>query len=235
MFGKNKTFKIQKDDDPEMPVKEIFATIQGEGPYSGQRAIFIRLGRCSLKCHYCDTEFETDLVNMTASQIVEKAKSLSGNIELAVITGGEPLLWKGTADLCQGLFDEGYLVQVETSGSVVQENFLHVVGKAWVDVVCSPKTPKIAKGLIGLVDCFKYVIKAGEVAEDGLPNMSTQIEGKESEIFRPDPLSSKKIYVSPCDEHDPVKNAANIAECVRSVMKHGYTLSLQTHKVIGMP
>ncbi|MFO1130065.1 MAG: 7-carboxy-7-deazaguanine synthase QueE [Rickettsiales bacterium] len=56
MFGKNKILGI--DNSNSLGVVNIFNTIQGEGPYAGMPAIFIRLGGCNLACSFCDTEFD---------------------------------------------------------------------------------------------------------------------------------------------------------------------------------
>ena len=41
----------------KIKIKEIFESIQGEGPYVGYKQLFIRFCNCNLKCNYCDTEF----------------------------------------------------------------------------------------------------------------------------------------------------------------------------------
>jgi 7-carboxy-7-deazaguanine synthase len=92
-------------------VSEIFTTIQGEGPSTGQRALFIRLGACNQHCTWCDTPYtwvfdqrhadlhakslapfnpQEELKRMSVFQLRERI--LDENIPLIVITGGEPLL-----------------------------------------------------------------------------------------------------------------------------------------------
>ena len=44
----------------KIKVKEIFASIQGEGPYVGYKQLFVRFCNCNLKCNYCDTEFSAN-------------------------------------------------------------------------------------------------------------------------------------------------------------------------------
>ena len=72
-------------------IREIFTSIQGEGPYVGEKQLFIRFCKCNLACNYCDTDFR-----------IEKAKSystselkdviLKSDAETLSLTGGEPLL-----------------------------------------------------------------------------------------------------------------------------------------------
>ena len=59
MFGTNPSRKQVLDDGQELWVQEVFYTLQGEGPFSGQPALFIRLAGCNLRCFWCDTEFES--------------------------------------------------------------------------------------------------------------------------------------------------------------------------------
>ena len=77
-----------------LPLMEDFYTIQGEGFYQGHAAYFIRLGGCDVGCVWCDVKESWDasahpLVHV--DELCEKAK-LSGT-EIAVITGGEPVMY----------------------------------------------------------------------------------------------------------------------------------------------
>lgn len=73
-------------------VKEIFASIQGEGPYVGYKQLFIRFCGCNLNCGYCDTEFDSkDAVEYSVENIL---KIIDNNLTChsVSLTGGEPLL-----------------------------------------------------------------------------------------------------------------------------------------------
>lgn len=77
--------------DDKIAVKEIFTSIQGEGPYVGYRQLFIRFCNCNLRCGYCDTDY------LEANAKVYSAKDLQNIIEKTAchsvsLTGGEPLL-----------------------------------------------------------------------------------------------------------------------------------------------
>jgi organic radical activating enzyme len=76
-------------------IKEIFASIQGEGLLVGVQQIFIRFCKCNLSCKYCDTDFSSDYREFTSNELVDY---LHKNFDLRTInsislTGGEPLLW----------------------------------------------------------------------------------------------------------------------------------------------
>ena len=77
MFGTNpKRPPLKNHDGLSLDVVEIFPTIQGEGPFSGMPAIFIRLGGCNLACDFCDTEFEK-FEPIALEEVVDAAVSLS--------------------------------------------------------------------------------------------------------------------------------------------------------------
>ena len=72
-------------------IREIFTSIQGEGPYIGQKHIFVRFCRCNLKCSYCDTDF--DIKNAKEYTQEELYNALKQNdCDTISFTGGEPLL-----------------------------------------------------------------------------------------------------------------------------------------------
>ena len=72
-------------------IKEIFESIQGEGPYIGYNQLFIRFTKCNLNCKYCDTDFTSDLKEYTVEDLIKEIKKYT-NIHSISLTGGEPLL-----------------------------------------------------------------------------------------------------------------------------------------------
>lgn len=109
-------------------VSEVFGpTFQGEGPSTGRRAGFIRLMGCNLTCSWCDTPYtwnseKFDLraegKRMTVPRIIKAVSH--GNPELAVISGGEPLLHQSQAawaPLLDGLIEHGMKIEIETNGT----------------------------------------------------------------------------------------------------------------------
>lgn len=75
----------------KVKIKEIFASIQGEGPYIGYKQLFIRFSKCNLNCKYCDTDFKTELKEYSTSELIDKIKD-DETIHSISLTGGEPLL-----------------------------------------------------------------------------------------------------------------------------------------------
>ena len=73
-------------------IKEIFTSIQGEGPFIGYKQLFIRFCGCNLNCRYCDTDFDlNDAKEYTIDELLEIS---AANIDChsVSLTGGEPLI-----------------------------------------------------------------------------------------------------------------------------------------------
>ena len=73
-------------------VKEIFTSIQGEGPFVGYKQLFIRLCGCNLNCSYCDTEFGADDSNEYSTEELIDICNSNSDCHSISLTGGEPLL-----------------------------------------------------------------------------------------------------------------------------------------------
>ncbi len=102
-----------------MKVNEIFLSIQGESTYQGVPCVFIRLAGCNLRCSYCDTSYARDRVDgeeLSITEVLDRVRIYS--CSTVEITGGEPLLQKGTFELAAKLLDSGYRVMVETNGTI---------------------------------------------------------------------------------------------------------------------
>lgn len=58
MFGQNTPRR--RESGGLLQVQDVFYTIQGEGPFAGRTAVFIRLTGCNLRCWFCDTVWGDD-------------------------------------------------------------------------------------------------------------------------------------------------------------------------------
>jgi len=96
---------------------EMFYTLQGEGYHQGKAAYFIRLAGCDVGCVWCDVKDSWDASKHPVLSIDEIVTSaLAHPARLAIITGGEPLLYNLDA-LTTALKKVGFEVNIETSGS----------------------------------------------------------------------------------------------------------------------
>jgi len=117
-------------------VIEVFHSLQGEGPRTGERTTFIRTARCNLRCSWCDTtySFGPGRERSIPSLVREVARNRTRNV---CLTGGEPLLQAESVVLVRALSDRKWTTVIETGGSLDVSPYLeipHVVLS--VDVKC---------------------------------------------------------------------------------------------------
>lgn len=215
--------------DGKLLLHHVFATIQGEGPYAGVPAVFVRLSGCNLQCPGCDTDYSSRGDLVTPAELVDLIeRERTGVSNLVVITGGEPFR-QNLVPFVELLLDLGYEVQIETNGT------LFVPGLRYneITIVCSPKTGRLNQELLPHIDAFKYVVSADSIGEDGLPVRSLGQPASPA-VARPPADFQGTIYVQPMDAQDAAENRRNLDAAIRSCLRFGYTLSLQIHKIIGM-
>lgn len=246
-------------DMTTVAIHSIWPTLQGEGPFVGTPALFVRLIGCNLQCPNCDTLYmpasKTDDSFRSIMGVEEAAEAILERLDgfcqgrgnsihpLIVITGGEPLRQMGTLSLVDILLKKSPCsVQIETNGTIALPP--HRQSCRRVTFVVSPKN--------GAVDLswgreqsardsgkhnvhWKYVGKAGGLDPvDGLP---TSVLGYSARPTRPPYFveSSGKVYLQPEDSKDVAENKRNEEAVVASCMKFGYRLTPQLHKILGLP
>lgn len=205
-------------------VKEIFYTLQGEGANAGRPAVFCRFAGCNLwsgreadrttaVCQFCDTDFvgtdgQGGSKYATAALLVAAcAEAAEPNAPtLVVLTGGEPML-QVDQKLIDAFHDEGFEIAIETNGTLA-------VPKS-VDWICvSPKAG--AKLMQKSGHELKLVYPQSELMPEALADLDFQ-----------------RRYIQPMD--GPQK-AANTKAAIQFCMENPeWRLSLQTHKVLGIP
>jgi 7-carboxy-7-deazaguanine synthase (Cx14CxxC type) len=221
-------------------VKECFLTLQGEGARSGRAAVFLRFAGCNLwsgreqdraaaVCNFCDTDFRgTDGPGggrfATAQALAAHAAAVwsagagggasgpaagapaTGAGRYLVCTGGEPLL-QLDPPLIDALHAQGFEIAVETNGTLAVP--------AGVDWICvSPKADA------------PLVQRSGDELKLVYPQTEAPPERFEALDFR-------HFYLQPMDGAEA---AAHTAAAVAYCLAHPrWRLSLQTHKLIGIP
>jgi 7-carboxy-7-deazaguanine synthase (Cx14CxxC type) len=206
-------------------VKEAFLTLQGEGVQSGRRAVFLRFAGCNLwsgreqdrataQCNFCDTDFVgTDgpgggkfAEPESLADHVEDLWGEAGEGRLVVVTGGEPMLQLDEA-LIAALHKRGFRVAVESNGTLE--------ATPGIDWLCI--SPKAGTDVV-------------------------QREGDELKLVWPQPgiepaeLESwnfKHFLVQPMDCE--ARQAAMDAAIALAMERPQWRLSLQAHKVVGLP
>ncbi len=115
-----------------LPLMEAFYTLQGEGFHQGRAAYFIRLAGCDVGCHWCDVKdsWNADKHPRVAIEAIV-AEAACYPARLAVVTGGEPLMYDLT-ELTAALREAGFQTNIETSGA-------YPLSGTWDWVCLSPK------------------------------------------------------------------------------------------------
>jgi len=207
-------------------VKEIFYTLQGEGRQTGRASVFLRFAGCNLwsgreqdregaVCTFCDTDFVgTDGdgggafadADALADAVAGTWPNGAGGKPYVVMTGGEPLLQADTA-LIDALHARGFEIAVETNGTIK--------APAGIDWICvSPKADANLKQRSG--DELKLVYPQPAAMPDRFAG-----------------LAFEHFLLQPMDGPDA---QANTQACVDYCRAHpAWRLSLQTHKVLGIP
>jgi organic radical activating enzyme len=232
MFGNNPARAQEIGSGQSLWIQEVFYTLQGEGPFSGEPSVFVRTGGCNLKCFWCDTDFESSTWRPELADLLERIEAVRPrHCDLIVLTGGEPFR-QNIVPLVTALLDQGLRVQMETNGTL----WLDLPWTDRLTIVCSPKTRRLDERLIPHIDAYKYVIGAGETdPADGLPIASTQHPDLQDMLFRPPPGSA--VFVMPRDDHPDAplgQGDLNLLEAKNTALNFGYRFCLQLHKAIGV-
>lgn len=207
--------------------KEIFYTLQGEGAQTGRAAVFCRFAGCNLWsgreqdraaaiCRFCDTDFaDTDgpgggkfaSAAELAAAIEEKwPRDAAAGRRFVVCTGGEPLL-QLDAQLIDELHRRAFEIAVESNGTIAAPD-----GIDWLCV-----SPKAGATLVQ---------KAGDELKLVYPQ-----PGAEPEKF--EELPFRHFFLQPMDGP---RREANTVLALQYCMQHPvWRLSLQTHKILGIP
>jgi 7-carboxy-7-deazaguanine synthase (Cx14CxxC type) len=208
-------------------VKEIYYTLQGEGAQAGRPAVFCRFAGCNLwsgreqdraeaTCNFCDTDFVgTDGPGggkFTDGDALARAvrwawRGNSGTPPFVVLTGGEPMLQVDEA-LIEALHTAGFTIAIETNGTLPVPRSID-----WICV--SPK------------EGAPLVQKCGDELKLVYPQAGLDPEAL-------DGLDFVHYLLQPMDEGD--KGAANLRATIDYCLAHPkWRLSVQTHKLLGLP
>lgn len=190
-----------------LQLAEIFYSIQGEGMYAGTPAVFIRLAGCNLACGFCDTDYSLKFL-ATIDEAVARVHELAADCPMVILTGGEPLAQRETVTLIDALIAQGKRVHIESNGTVAAE----LPPSVWLTL--SPKE-RVDPIMAARANEVKFIVD-GRIPEEWF------------ELFASKPL----LLLQP-----EGNRRRNIALAVRYAKMHPqrFRLSLQTHKLMGIP
>ena len=236
MENKHPPEKVTLLSSGDLDIVDVFPTIQGEGPFAGCPAVFVRLAGCTLQCPFCDTDYTTGRYVATVSELLKTIAVCEYQQwePLIVLTGGEPLR-QNVVPFVRAATDEGYHVQIETNGVCpIDMQLQHLCDYRAVTIVCSPKTSSVHATTNTYVRVWKYVVEEGKIApDDGLPIASL---GMKQRCARPPSnVRHHNIYIQPLDSGDKQRNLANCEAAVEVCRRFGYRLCLQQHKMLNLP
>lgn len=206
-------------------IKEMFFSLQGEGAQTGRPAVFCRFAGCNLwsgreadrgdaACPFCDTDFVgvdgpnggRYAVAEDVAIAIERAWAGGGDHRFVVFTGGEPLL-QLDAELLAAARRRGFMTAVETNGTLPLPS-----GIDWLTV--SPKAGS------------RLVIEKGSEMKLVYPQAGIDPGDLEG-------LAFDHFWLQPMD--GPARDA-NTAAAIEYCLSHPrWRLSVQTHKLIGIP
>ena len=217
----------------------MFMTIQGEGPFAGRPAIFIRLAGCNLQCPLCDTEYTFGRKVRDPELVAEEAIAMAERWDnpLFVITGGEPFRQPVALQILVHELVMYGDVQVETNGSLWHVLFEAFDGDPRFHIVVSPKAGAVNSNIADRATAWKYVAKASEISADGLPDTALD-HPVASRLPRPVPNNRgviPPVYLQAADEYNVDANVRNQQAVLASCLANGYIYCHQLHKVIGVP
>lgn len=207
-------------------IKEVFATLQGEGAQAGSPALFLRFAGCNLGyavCPWCDTDWARAEYVLPVDDVVQRVRDVAeagfgAEVPglLLVATGGEPSL-QWDRPLADALRARGYRICMESNGS-------RPIDRSLVDwLTISPKQPEF-------------------VQRDG-DELKVVFTGPGAPGIAPHTDAVRRLAAETRFDHyflQPVDLPGlgpNYDEVVRAVMELGppWRMSVQTHKVTGIP
>ena len=213
--------------DRKYGIREVFATLQGEGAQAGTPAVFLRFAGCNLGydvCPWCDTDWVKARHTLELEGVLELVRETAregfGGERaglLLVATGGEPSL-QFDRPLSDALRARGYRITMESNGA-------RPVDRSLVDwLTVSPKQAEFAQKE---GDELKLLF-TGASAPGITPGVAAVRRLAEGTRFG-------EYFLQPVDV--PALGGPNYAEAIAAVMELGppWRLSVQTHKVAGIP
>ena len=223
------------NDNCKIRIKEIFTSIQGEGPYIGSKQLFIRFCNCNLKCNYCDTDFADggEFEEYDTEGLLEKISTF-GKYSAISLTGGEPLL--STDFLKNFLPRTGKKIYLETNATLA-DKLLEI--KPFINVISADIKLGSATGLKNTYKFHdKFFANCNGVETFAKIVFNNKIT--EEEIMQCCELGTKyglELILQPEMHNDKMTITSEFAECVLDKFLNKYEnvrLIPQVHKFLNV-
>ena len=138
----------ETDADGDLPINELFYSLQGEGRLAGTPTVFVRTSGCNLRCWFCDsyhTSWEPTHAWLNLDEIIAEVKAHE-QAKHVVLTGGEPLIHDRSVDLLDRLSQCDYHTTVETNGTIYRDTSIDLASISPKLVSSTPTTDRDPKG-----------------------------------------------------------------------------------------
>lgn len=223
-------------DATMLPVSEVFGpTFQGEGPHTGVRTGFVRLGLCNLHCEWCDTPYTWDTSRFdvakecpptTVAEVHERLDRIK--VSTVCLSGGEPLLHHKHL---QQLMDLRWTWHVETNGTIAPPSWWdHRVEHTSVSPKINTRDPlkrRIKPDVLAAWNllaqagaaCFKFVVKDIEDLAH-IADLANEVG-----------ISPQHVWVMP-EGTTPFDVLAHHREFADPILYHGWNTTTRLHTLL---
>ena len=219
-----------------MRISEIFYSVQGEGSLVGVPSVFVRTSGCNLRCRWCDTPYASwkpEGQEMNTEQILSTV--LTYPAQHVVVTGGEPMIAVGMAELLIRLREAGKHVTIETAGTVAPSGV--VCDLASISPKLSNSTPSVAEAGVTWVERHEATRAKPEVLHQWCADYDVQLKFVISTerdleemraIIKPLPLKPTQVMIM-AEGTSVEAIRTRSAMLVEACKRHGWRYSPRLH------
>ena len=199
-------------------VKEMFGpTLQGEGAHAGRAVVFLRFAACNLACTGCDTDFAPDGAERhAADEIVARLRALdTGDTRRVIVTGGEPTL-QWDEPLSAAIRGAGFRVHMESNGTRPLAGAVD-----WLTISPKPQHHPTSIVLADGLPADELKVVVDETVDEAVLD-------RYAARYR-----CEHYFLQPWMDDRYAQTLAKTIALVHA--RPRWRLSLQTHKIIGVP
>jgi len=186
---------VAAENEGDLPINELFYSLQGEGVLAGVPTVFVRTSGCNLRCWFCDsyhTSWEPTHAWMDVDEILTEVESYE-QCEHVVVTGGEPMMHTEVVELLNQLSADGYHTTVETNGTIHRDAAIDLASISPKLASSTPTPKKDPKGggewedkheerrvdiaaLTSLIKQYEFQLKFVVTGEQDMPEIESLLQ-----------------------------------------------------------